>query len=161
MRSLPFGEPLEHEVEQKNHPGLCTLRQVTDKVKMLSSSVVCSVFFYNQLVDTVSFKTTNIFHEVRRFNTCRPYHDLSRDFVAIFQLLGHQHACVTIVLVRTFTPSLVSSECAAEIWGGRAGRIRSPASTRFTFSLLESRVTKNRMYEALHSVVAQPTAQHQ
>ncbi len=41
-------------------------------------------WLYHQLVDAVCFQAANLFHEIRRLDTCRPDHQIGFDVFAIF-----------------------------------------------------------------------------
>lgn len=80
------------------------------------------------------FQTADLFHKVRRFNTCRPDPLIGLNVLAVFGVQA-AIALVTIVWVSTRTPILVETAVRrTEIRGGSAGGLRSPASTSVTFS---------------------------
>ena len=53
----------------------------------------------HQLVNAVRFQTTDIFHKIRRFDTCRPDHQIRFDVLAVFGVqtafvgAGHHRLC--------------------------------------------------------------------
>ncbi|CSB59101.1 Uncharacterised protein [Vibrio cholerae] len=123
-----------------NLPSACVHWAKSPMTKMSSSRVVCSVpFTTNWLIrfvsrPAISFMKSGALIPAAQTMMCAEIFSPSLVVRPSFSAL------VTMVIVRTLTPNLVSSWCAAaEMRGGSAGKIRSPASIKFTFSLLESR----------------------
>ena len=120
-------------------PSSCIKKQQSPMAKIVSSFVVCKVFFTtNWLIRLISNPSKRFVmpevrmpadHTIKSAGICCPSFVTNCFF----------SASTIIVLVLTSTPNLRSSSVASlEMRSGNAGKIREPASTKVTFKRLLS-----------------------
>ena len=120
-------------------PSSCIKKQQSPIAKIVSSSVVCRVFFTtNWLIRLISKPSKFwVMDEVR----IPADHTIKSAGIWLPSLvIKHFLSASTImVLVFTFTPNLLNSSVASlEMRSGKAGKIRGPASIKVTFKQLLS-----------------------